>query len=196
MMFNTKNLGSHKILPFIDKNTVGAEIGVWMGDSSVKFQSIGLKELHLIDPYTLSDADRGLSLFKARYASLVGGFDDQAFNIYYEKVYNSVKDKFKNNSEVTLHRTRSVEFWNSIDDNYLDWVYIDGDHSYNGCYYDLIQAAKKVKTGGFIFGDDYKRLDGTHGKGGVNKAVDQFVSEHPQFHFKNLGGGQIKIEVS
>jgi len=196
MMFNTQNLGSYRVLPFIKKNTVGAEIGVWKGDTSVKFQSIGLKELHLVDPYKLSDEEKEKQRVKTRYATMVGGFHDQAFNTYYDNVYNSVKDKFKDNPEVILHRTSSAEFWDSLDDGYLDWVYVDGDHNYEGCYFDLIQATKKVKSGGFIFGDDYRNLEGKYGKGGVNKAVDQFVAEHPQFNFKNLDGGQIKIEVS
>ena len=36
----------------------------------------------------------------------------------------------------------------------LDWIYIDGDHSYEAVKADLKAAMQAVKRGGFICGDD------------------------------------------
>ena len=60
---------------------------------------------------------------------------------------------------------------------FLDWIYVDGDHSYTGAYTDLCNALKAVKSGGLIIGDDYKW--GRPGdKGGVKKAANQWAEEN------------------
>ena len=42
-----------------------------------------------------------------------------------------------------------------INDESLDFVYIDGDHTLKGISIDLINTWDKVKKGGFIAGDDF-----------------------------------------
>ena len=37
----------------------------------------------------------------------------------------------------------------------LDWIYIDGNHSYEQCIKDLKNALNIVKPGVLIIGDDY-----------------------------------------
>ena len=66
----------------------------------------------------------------------------------------------------------------SKEDEKLDWIYIDGDHSYTGVKNDLNNAIEVVKPGGLIIGDDYKWKSLTADKGGVKKAVNEFVSQH------------------
>ena len=52
MMYGENN-GSGEVLRYIKKGTIGAEIGVWKGSTSRHFVKKNLKELHLVDPYTL-----------------------------------------------------------------------------------------------------------------------------------------------
>jgi predicted phosphate transport protein (TIGR00153 family) len=52
----------------------------------------------------------------------------------------------------------------------IDILYIDGDHSFNGCYSDLKNWYPKVKKNGFIINDDFSWSD-------VNKAINTFCSE-------------------
>jgi len=59
-------------------------------------------------------------------------------------------------------------------DNSLDFVYIDGDHSYDAVMLDLILWGKKVKHGGIISGHDYRIYRGL----GVKEAVDDYVKYH------------------
>lgn len=57
-------------------------------------------------------------------------------------------------------------------DNSIDYVFIDGDHSYEQCGRDIINYFPKVKQGGILAGHDYKG-----GETGVKKAVNKFKSD-------------------
>ena len=54
-------------------------------------------------------------------------------------------------------------------DGSLDYVYIDGEHSYEAVTRDLASYFPKVRPGGHLIGDDY-------GWTGVGAAVDAFVA--------------------
>ena len=88
-----------------------------------------------------------------------------------------LKKKFKNEIKhgiVEVLRKKSDEALNDIEDASLDWVYIDGNHSYDYALNDLKSFYKKVKQGGLITGDDYGTI-GWWNKG-VTKAVDTFLT--------------------
>ena len=53
----------------------------------------------------------------------------------------------------------------------VDLVFIDADHSYNGCSKDILAYKDKVKAGGVLSGHD---IDFP----GVNKAVNQLVTNY------------------
>ena len=67
----------------------------------------------------------------------------------------------------------------------LDWVYIDGDHSYPQTKKDLNNSHKVVKSGGCIIGDDYLYPDSKWGKAGTTKAVDEFIKENKLKMFRS-----------
>ncbi len=74
-----------------------------------------------------------------------------------------------------MHRMSSNDWFEKQEDNYFDWVYLDGDHSHEGVLRDLNSALRVVKKGGLILGDDYAWPFQKHGKPGVTSAVDEFV---------------------
>jgi predicted O-methyltransferase YrrM len=74
-----------------------------------------------------------------------------------------------------VHRARSVDAASSFPDAYFDWIYIDGDHSYEGVTADLAAWRSKVKPGGCISGDDYMTGGAWFGDS-VKRAVDEFVA--------------------
>ena len=76
----------------------------------------------------------------------------------------------------------------------LDWIYIDGNHSYEQCIKDLKNALNIVKPGGLIIGDDYGWPDAKWQKAGVTKAVNEFVLSN-DFGMNRQGMTQYVITV-
>ena len=76
----------------------------------------------------------------------------------------------------------------------LDWIYIDGDHSYEACIKDLNNAKEIVKPGGLIIGDDYGWPDAKWQKKGVTKAVNEFLLK-TDFGINRHGMTQYAIKV-
>lgn len=74
---------------------------------------------------------------------------------------NVIKDSSANASE-------------GFDNGSLDFVYLDGDHSYEGCKSDIDSWLPKIKSGGILAGHDYFQTNWD----GVVQAVDELVSEH------------------
>ena len=58
-------------------------------------------------------------------------------------------------TELDIRVTTSDEFFGSDDIPVFDYAYIDGDHSEEQAYRDVMNTAKHVRQGGFILGDDY-----------------------------------------
>lgn len=71
--------------------------------------------------------------------------------------------------QLSKHKTTSNDFVKQIADHSLDFVYIDGEHSYESCKIDIELWLPKIKINGFIGGHDYllKCFPG------VVKAVDE-----------------------
>jgi hypothetical protein len=72
---------------------------------------------------------------------------------------------------VEILRMDSLEAARRVGDRSLDFVFIDGDHSYVGCKRDIQAWAPKVKTDGWIGGHDYGP------RWGVKRAVDEWVGK-------------------
>ena len=62
--------------------------------------------------------------------------------------------------------------------DFLDFVYIDSNHSFDYVLEDLNGWSKVVKKGGIVSGHDYRSSISSHGKWSVTKAVNQFLQEH------------------
>lgn len=95
--------------------------------------------------------------------------------------YPVVQRKCLNTCTNNLKKAGVYEYFNFIQydskyshvlytDNSLDFIFIDGDHSFKGCYEDLINFYPKVKKGKLLAGHDYTKK----GQPGVVMAVDSF----------------------
>jgi hypothetical protein len=97
-----------------------------------------------------------------------------------EKIYKhvtSVADS--SNNRIKIIRDYSYIACDKFTDKYFDLVYIDGDHSYEGCLRDMMCWWNKVKDGGILSGDDYVLATTSVGvKFGVIQAVNEFVSKY------------------
>lgn len=161
---NKQNINRLELLHYLPSGIV-AEIGVAKGDFSRCIMDIVCpNELYLIDVWdslSMSYPDKTMVNEKRQ-----------------QKRYNAVKNYFRKFKEVEIIREKSDKSASLFPDNYFDWVYIDADHSYQGCYNDLKSFNRKVKKNGYICGHDWL-AEGYYRKGfGVNDAVKDFVKEN------------------
>lgn len=76
----------------------------------------------------------------------------------------------KNQIKLIQGFSNDSDILNLFENNSIDLLYIDGDHSYIGCYNDLKNWYKKVKKNGYIINDDFLWSD-------VQKAINTFCCE-------------------
>lgn len=186
------NPGADETWKRIPTLSVGAELGVWKGDSSKKL-STNARYIYIVDswsvePYTESHLKSNYENYLKKYSKIVGSREPTDFQKYYDKVYESVVEKYKDNTKIIIKRMTTNEFFDTVEEK-IDWVYVDADHSYEGCLNDLERSLEILKPGGIIFGDDYG------GKPGVTKAVDEFMKKHPKFKFDNFYKDQVEIRT-
>jgi len=170
--FRRKNRNSVRdhLLRKMGHRAVCAEIGVFRGDFSERILLLARPtRLHLIDPWKYEPGPGyEQSLYGSTHVSGQPAMDT---------VFNSVRERFDQEIQVgtvVLHRATSDVAAAEFTENYFDWVYIDGNHLYEFALRDLETYYPKVKTGGYIAGDDY----GVEGwwKNGVTRAVEEFVA--------------------
>jgi len=82
--------------------------------------------------------------------------------------------------EVVKIKDFSYQVAQMFDDHSIDFIYIDGEHTYEGVRNDLDLYSRKVKADGVIAGHDY-----VDGWGGVVKAVNEFFQVPPHETFKD-----------
>jgi predicted O-methyltransferase YrrM len=73
-------------------------------------------------------------------------------------------------------RKWSTEAFEDFEDLSIDLLFVDGDHSFEGCYADLKNFFPKMKHGGIIIGHDYME------EWGVPDAVKKICKEHRLEH--------------
>lgn len=165
------------LFDLIPKNSIGAEIGVWHGQfSNQLIQRIEPKMLHLIDPWIWKKGFKGES-FKGEKVKNQEVMDT---------MYKFVCDKYGSKPNVTIHRDYSESIYNKFKNDYFDWIYIDGLHSFEAVYNDMKNYYPKVKTGGIIIGDDFN-IRGDRVKRAVNKFTEEtslkYKTKNGQFWF-------------
>jgi predicted O-methyltransferase YrrM len=149
-------------------NAVFVEIGTYKGQSAV-FMVEKIKELKKnIKFYTIdlfvnpqgyeNDADVKSGTLLQKYYQNIEPVKDYINTIIGDST--KVHEQFENES--------------------LDFVFIDGDHSYKGVKKDLAGWFPKIKKGGIMAGHDYNELSC-----GVRQAVDEFFTFSAQSY---IGG--------
>lgn len=97
-----------------------------------------------------------------------------------EWLYQRFSQSMTDRHFVRICREYSFDAVKHFPDEYFDLVYIDADHTYEGCKRDIEDWYPKVKTGRFLMGDDYSNSTSqlTGVKFGVIPAVDEFARKH------------------
>ena len=139
------------------------EIGSWAGRSAalmaVEIYNSGKDiKFDCVDPWL----DGGVDLRDTEHRKLLGDVP--------------LLEQFKANMRDVIHLVNpiqgySVEVAKRYDDKMLDFVLIDGDHTYEAVRDDIKAWLPKMKNGRIIAGDDY-------GWPGVKQAVDEAFGKH------------------
>lgn len=149
-------------------NLVGAEIGVYRGDLSARLLR-ARPQLRLL----LVDAWAGSAGASDSYKASGDrrAFDSpEKMDAHYEATRRAVAFAGKRASIVRSFSTAAAVM---VEDASLDFVFIDADHSYEGCSADIKVWWPKVKPGGLLCGHDYSAA-----WPGVRRAVDEAVDAH------------------
>lgn len=190
-MMKGKNKTVVKTIDLIPKNTIGAELGVWKGNSSLQFLTKA-KFLHMVDSWSViayeeSDEHGNYEGYLDRYKKIVGSNNPKDFQKFYDNIFEEVTEKFKD-KPVTIHRKTTQEWFKNFHEK-IDWIYVDANHSYKDALNDLRESFKRIKSGGILFADDFSSQ-----KPGVKKAVEDF-SQEVKIPFVNFYKDQIYLQV-
>ena len=135
-----------QVLHLIDNQNdlVIAEIGVFRGESTLSlFNYCDVKKIYLIDP------------FDKQIADCFNPTDGTNRNIN-DSLFEDTKSKLsKFLDKILFLKETSDDAVNKINDSEIDFLFIDGCHTYECVYKDLINYYPKVKSGGIISGDDF-----------------------------------------
>jgi len=144
--------------------STGAEIGLWEGWFAAHL-CMANPSLHLYGVDCWAD-----------YAVSCGHPAPAAFTQAERRAMNRLR-RFP---QITLLRTFSSEAAREIPDRSLDFVFIDGGHTYDEVTRDLEEWSPKVRSGGLISGHDYRAFEAWENEFpiGVVEAVDAYVSLH------------------
>jgi predicted O-methyltransferase YrrM len=133
---------------------VGVEVGTYHGDSAVRWCKANPDlKLTCVDPYRIYNARP------------IAETQEENYKIACKKLepYNA-----------TILRLPSSEAASQFADDSLDFVFIDGDHTFDAAVMDLILWVPKVRIGGMVMVHDYTILQGP----GVVRAVDSYTHCH------------------
>lgn len=146
----------------------GAEIGVFAADLSKRLLTKDIT-LYMVDSWAISEPEGQY----AQSGDFHAGLNQQQQDDYYHFACNMVRFA---GERARIIRKPSVEAAKDIHDGSLDFVFIDADHSYEGCKADIDAWLPKLKSGGLLCGHDYSNTD--YPCFGVNRAVDEFCLKH------------------
>tara|TARA_Y100000768_G_C23989983_1_gene691766 strand:+ start:7068 stop:7673 length:606 start_codon:yes stop_codon:yes gene_type:complete len=142
-----KPILSHLKYHFSNNNINVIEIGARYGESSkVILQNLNVNKYIIIDPYTSYEEYNG------------DGFNKIISDDNDDKIFNNTKNLLKTqHKNIIFYRTFSTDknTINSIEDNSIDLIFIDGNHSYKYVLDDLENYYPKLKHTGIICGDDF-----------------------------------------
>ncbi|MEO0388634.1 MAG: class I SAM-dependent methyltransferase [Pseudomonadota bacterium] len=158
-----------RVVGLAPKNPAAVEIGVHRGDFAAEILTVAEPEtLHLIDPWRVFEApkyERSLygsriaqSEMDARHDAVVARFSPQIAA-----------------GQVKILRKMSQEAAQSFAPLSLDFIYLDGDHSFEGVSADIAAYWPKLRPGGILAGDDYQR--GGWWQGGVIDAFRHLLAQ-------------------
>lgn len=155
-----------KIIELYD-NAHFVEIGCWKGRSA-SFMCVEIIKNNKNIKFDCIDTWKGSS----EHQHLSEVQNDKIYDIFLENM-KPVENYY------TSIRSKSVDASTLYEDQSLDFVFIDGDHSYDAVINDISSWFPKIKSGGILAGHDYPVFDEV--TNAVNKLIckDFLKTHHP-----------------
>lgn len=129
-----------------------AEVGVYRGDFAARLLGAcpAISRYYMVDPWRHLD----------RWNKPANRDDDEFEGFYAETLAQTSAYEEKR----VILRGRTTEVVDDVPEESLDFVYIDGDHTLRGITIDLARWHERVRDGGWIGGDDFRRSIWQHGR--------------------------------
>lgn len=148
------------IINQLGSNLTGVEIGVWHGNNMCYLMDNcpDITKMYGIDPYKpYQDWNRYIGkdlVDQAKKSALerLSNFNYYRWHLLCDESENIASTMFQGNDKI-------------------DFIFIDGDHSFEMCYKDLNLWYDKVRSGGLFSGHDFSLY-------GVNRALLKFRQEN------------------
>ena len=163
-------------IDLITPSPIGVEVGVLGGNFSFYILDVWKNiKLFSVDPW--------MNQIDTQYID-VNNRDNETF----ERMYLDVLKRSNNYSPRSIIvRILSTPASQMFEDNSLDFVYLDANHSYETVKEDLHHWYPKIKKNGIISGHDFiedatRNVDGVPTCFGVQKAVKEFFNNQLVFH--------------
>lgn len=137
---------------------VGVEVGVERGHYSKEIVKTATK-LYCVDAW---------EAYK--------GYREHVSQDKLDSFFLETQERLKGHN-VEFIRKYSLDAVNDFQDESLDFVYIDANHSYENVKKDIEAWSKKVKKGGIVAGHDYIKRKGQDHLFGVVPAVNELNEE-------------------
>ena len=158
----------------------GLEIGVWQGWYTTKMLHYTSMKIIAVDPWVATDSYEDIDHTSPDFNPYELGADGLLWQeARYISTLNMLLQFPKDRWEVLRsYSNRVVHFF---EDNSLDFVYIDGEHSYEAVSDDIACWWSKIKSGGIMSGHDYNETNP-----GTKQAVNEFAEKN-NLEFKITG---------
>lgn len=153
----------------IPRGGIGFEAGVCKGMNAIHLYQIAKpSKLYLCDIWTDKHPD-----------GMKWGRPSEFTDLWYSNHSNLVCRFFEDeieNGTVQLMRGYVSDFLINLDDNSLDWIYLDSAHVYDCISIEIDIALQKVRSGGLILGHDYNPAPDAWGAS-VIRAVNERIQD-------------------
>lgn len=170
---NEEAFGLYSIAKSISqkKEPIVVEIGSWKGKSTFCI-AMGLQkgEINCIDPFNAAGEDGSREIYENNMGekSLLEQFQENLSTIPACVIIKTLQGY-------------SSQFINSF--SKIDFLFIDGDHSIEGCKFDFVEYEKFIRSGGFLAFHDY---DPNRTDFGPTWVIENLVSKYKVYsHYQN-----------
>jgi hypothetical protein len=154
---------------------IGVEVGVSQGwTSEALLREFPNLILLGVDFWDSSSADSEYAKSGDSMAKLTGSEQ-------FAKMRHAIERTEFANERRKMIRSDSVAAAYQVPDGWLDFAFIDGDHTLDGVRRDLVAWAPKVREGGIIVGHDFSHPRDRRGLWGVSRAFREFCESRNRF---------------